>query len=877
MLWIALELLDLRVSSISVASISVVHWLHAARVYPLGKLLAMSSTKNEDGARSFQLSPALRHGVLGLVVCAALAPPALAQAFEPSAETQEMEAGEDASAESMFGSGPEASDSEYAESAAPEPKDLAATSSEGIDTIAVVPLSNDVTQMPLLESPEATRLDEIVVTATKRGQALRDIPSSINVLTGQKLEQQGARELQDFVDQVPGLQIQDVAVTSARKIVIRGIAPDNTTNQTVGTLFGDVPLGDPIGSYTVVDPDTWDLETVEVLKGPQGSLFGASSLAGIIRYVPRTPELMMWQGKAFAEWVSVKDGGAAPTFGAALNVPVGTSLAFRLSGVKEHRPGVIDIDNPARQKQDADDARKWSGRAMAFWEASDRLTVSALYAAQEREADEAFFVTNFDADYTRYDAPTPSPTRRYFDLSSLDVRYRFDWGMLVSLTAYQNKKNQFDIESSFSLLSNAGEAGISVAKAKRNVEARGLMQEFRLMSQDGGDWTWQIGAFYSNYDAAVRSDIYTAVPGLLGLNGVLALLPPAIRDIVVTDNGVSLGNQSLDPLEASESALFGELTRNFGPVNVTVGGRLFQTEVRGVSTTAGLLPFLTNRSAQTVEDLSVKGQGFSPKVAVTWQATDDVLVYGNVARGFQYGGVNAVAIPNPNSTVPPTYKSSALWSYELGVRTDWLERTLRADLTTYYQQWSEAQVSQTAPPAEAYIDNVGDVEVKGVELSLRYLTPVDGLSLETSGGYLDSRTATEFQDSDRNTVPKGSQMSNAPYLQAAATLNYFRTLGDVWNTNTALQYSHTGRSWGSVQHKGRIEERNMLNLNFTLTRPDLSFSPSFGLIVNNITDERKIVSSVQNEEDDTALDGQNWSVGYTRPRSIVLRIGAEFQ
>ena len=750
------------------------------------------------------------------------------------------------------------------------------------DTLRTIAVGETVTvaaQEPTATEKKAgtQQLQEVVVTATKRRKSVRSIPSTINVIAGEKLEAQGARELQDFVDQVPGLQIQDVAVTSSRKIVIRGIAPDNTTNQTVGTLLGDVPLGDPIGSYTVVDPDTFDLATVEVLKGPQGTLFGASSLAGVIRYVPNAPKLGEWQGKAFGEWVSTKEGGAAPTFGAALNLPAGEEVAFRFSGTWEHRPGVIDIDNPARHEKDADDAHKWSGRAMALWQPTSRFTLNAWYTAQKRRADESFFVTNFDADYTRRDAPSSSPTSRSFDLSALDMRYRFDWATLVSLSAYQNKKNQFNFESSYALLADAGEAGITVGRSSRDVKARGLMQEFRLVSPDAGKWTWQTGVFYSQYDASIRSDIYSPAPDLLGLGPVIALLPAAIRDAFATDNGISIGNQQLDPLEASEAALFGELTRKFGSVDITLGGRLYDTGVSGVSTTSGLAPFATNGSAQSVQNLDVKDKGFSPKAAITWKASRDVLFYGGVSRGFQYGGVNAVAIPSPNSTAPPTYKSSALWSYETGIRTDWFDRTLRVDLTAYYQQWKDAQVSQVAPPAEAYIDNVGDVEVKGLELSLRYQLPINGLSLDTNGSYLESKTAAEFTDSDGNLIPPGTTMPNSPRLQGSATLNYSYLFSDIWQTNTALLYTHVGPSFGNIQHTGKLQARDMLNFNFTVTRSDLSFSPSIGLVVNNITDQRKVVSATESKENDTATDGINYAVGYTRPRTVILRLGAEFK
>ncbi|HKY91558.1 MAG TPA: TonB-dependent receptor [Nevskiaceae bacterium] len=763
-----------------------------------------------------------------------------------------------------------------AQEAAPEAESGGAAVPEVVDTI---PVASEEQAEAVEESTTEARggIEEIIVTATKRTESVRDIPSTINVLTGDTLATQGVRELQDFADQVPGLQMQDVAVTGSRKIVIRGIAPDNTTNQTVGTVLGDVPLGDPIGSLTVIDPDPWDLQTVEVLKGPQGTLFGASSLAGLIRYVPKSPELETWEAKGFAEWMSVKEGDAAPTFGAALNVPVGSELAFRLSGVREHRPGVIDIDNPSRQEKDADDARKWSGRAMARWEPSERLTLNAWYMAQERRADESFFVTNFDADYTRYDAPGESPTKRTFDLGTVDARYRFDWATLVSLTGYQDKTNRFNVESSYVLAKQLGLAGISVGRARRDVEAQGLMQEFRLVSPDEGPWTWQGGVFYSDFDADVYSDIFVTEPSVVA--PLLALVPEELQDIFYTENGVSLGSALLSPVKAREMALFGEVTRAIGPVNVTLGGRLYRTEVEGTSRTAGLLPFISNGQPETVEDLDVKGEGFSPKVALAWEASDDVRVYGGVSRGFQYGGVNAIAIPSPSSDAPKTYDSSALWAYEAGIRTDWLDDRLHADLTVFYQDWSDAQVSQIAPPAEAYIDNVGDVEVKGVEASVQYLLPIEGLSLDVNGSYLDSETVAEFTDSEGNEIPKGTDMPNAPHFQAAATLSYARVFGDAWGTHTSLQYTHAARSWGNIEHAGKIDERNLFNLTFTLTRSDWAFAPSLGLVVNNLTDERKIVSATETEEalSDPARALENFPVGYTRPRTVILRLSAEFE
>lgn len=795
--------------------------------------------------------------------------PAAGTSPEPQAAPGESQVSADESAAPAA----EAESSTASEPATGEPADGVG---EPVPTIAV----GEDTPTAEAAPGDAVTLDDIQVTATKRRQSARAIPSTINVMTGEKLEIKGARELADFVDEIPGLQIQDNSISSSRKIVIRGIAPEKVGNQTVGTLLGDVPLNDAIGSYTVIDPDTWDLETFEVLKGPQGTLFGASSLAGIIRYVPTAPQLGLWQAKGAVEYMSVKEGGTEPTFSLALNAPVGDTLAFRLSGVVETRPGVIDIETPNRpRREDADEARKWAGRAAVLWQATDKLVVNAWYMAQERTSDEQFFTTNWDAQYNRTDAPSKSPSERAFQMGVIDARYSFDWATLVSLSAVQHKTNDWDIDASYVLFAPMAEDGTEVGRTKRDVEAKGFMQEFRLVSGDEGPWLWQGGVFFSTFDAAVDTDIFFTDPVTSQL--ALLALPPGSEGAVTTENGVSLGRAILDPLGAKETALFGEVTRELGSsLNVTLGGRYYKTATEGTSTVSGIAPFAATGNPETVENLSVRDSGFSPKLAVAWQATNDVLAYGTVSRGFQYGGVNNRAVPSPGSTSPRTYKSSTLWNYEAGLRTDWLDRTLRADITAFYMDWTDAQIAQQVPPADFYLDNVGEVKVKGVEAQVRYFFPIEGLSLDTTGGYLDSKTASAFTAGDGTVVPAGAEMPNAPKFQYSAGLNYARLFGEVWSTNTGFQFSHIGKSVDSVEGDGRLDERDMLNFNFTLSRPDLRYAPSLGLVVNNVTDERKITSATEDPEiymEDPSRSIENFGVGYTRPRTIILRLAASFQ
>lgn len=444
------------------------------------------------------------------------------------------------------------------------------TTTTGAAELDTIPLDDTPPPVETAEDEAPQEMTEIVVTATKRNQTVREIPTTINVLSGEQLERQGARQLSEFIDQVPGVKMEDQAGAEPRKIAVRGVGPDTNTNQTVGTVLGDVPLGDPYGSYTIVDPDPFDLKTVEVLKGPQGSLFGASSLSGLIRYVPNAPTLGTWQGKGFVEWTSIDNGGSEPTYGAMINVPVGSSFALRGAGVLEHAPGYVDYDTPGYVQKNADDSHKRMGRVMALWQPTDRLSINLLAMDQRAKADQFSSVTNGDYQLERDDSPTANPYRRAFKLASLDARYEFDWATLVSLSGYQEKLNRFDQDITYNTYGEAlAKQGITLIRGLRDVRAHGFVQELRLVSPDDGPWTWLVGAVYSSYAANIESNVYipyaaTGTQALTSLLGALGLgdLSQGLGD----EYGLTVGKQVLDPLNAKERALFGELTRTLGPV-----------------------------------------------------------------------------------------------------------------------------------------------------------------------------------------------------------------------------------------------------------------------------------------------------------------------
>ncbi|MGH8444265.1 MAG: TonB-dependent receptor, partial [Solimonas sp.] len=311
---------------------------------------------------------------------------------------------------------------------------------------------------------------------------------------------------------------------------------------------------------------------------------------------------------------------------------------------------------------------------------------------------------------------------------------------------------------------------------------------------------------------------------------------------------------------------------------LTLGGRLYDSEVGGKADMSGLLPALQVGGGGAV-DLSVKDKGFNPKAALVYQATDDVMFYGSASRGFQYGGVNILltALPGVDPTVPPTYKSSTLWNYELGFRSDWFDRTLRFDMTAFYIDWSDAQVTQGSKSGlSTYVDNVASATGKGLEAAFRYRFPIRGLSLSTAASYIDTESGSSFTDgATGKVIPAGTQMPLAPKVQVSNVLAYSTLLGN-WSFGSELLHSYQGTSYSTLSHAVKLNAYNTLGASFTVGRPDLPLEPSLTLLGDNLTNEHAIVYGVSSASGGIVAPVASTPFTYNRPRSIGLRLNIQF-
>jgi outer membrane receptor protein involved in Fe transport len=738
---------------------------------------------------------------------------------------------------------------------------------------------------PQSESDQPTQLEGIVVTATKRARSVREVPATINALTGEQLESMGAQGVDDFIKLVPGVSMTNDGV-NAERISVRGISSDIGVNLTTGLLVGDVPFSDPYLPRVALDPNPFDLADVEVLKGPQGTLFGGTGLNGSIRYVPEAPKLDVAEVKYFEQY-KYYDGqkSGASVYGAAVNQPFANdTAAVRLVGFNRISPGYVDDLHSGALNVNKTD--QWGLRGMLGWQPLSRLKVSGMFIEQHTHIADYSFVDNPDGQLQRSDTPRPSPSDTRYNLENLGFNYSFDWADFVSQTSRTSKSWQAFLDES--RLAAGGQLPAVLIAIDNHSSA--LTQEFRLASPNDPkrNFNYVVGVFgqrVKQYDcgdiiATASTALGAVLPLTLPLNPALPVAVPLVSPTPCAANQGAAGNNPVashfyDPVTASELALFGESSLKFWrAVEATVGARLYRTDIDGFGESAGASYAEQNGTTTTVtHGANIRKDGINPKFALSWRFAGDDLVYASASRGFRFGGFNGVGSVSPTVTVPLTFKSDSLWNYELGLRSQWFGRSLTADLTVFYIDWKNPQVVQTTTPDVAFIDNAGGARSRGGEAALRYRFPfLDGLSLALTGAYADTVTTEPFTTVAGTATTPGWEWPLSPKWQTSTTLSYVLGLGS-WMITPSLLHTYSSHAWNNIDHTARIYGYKTLDASLSLGNLSWSWFPELILSANNLANSRGLT----NESVSALPAGQGFTdYTYIPPRSLSLRIQGRF-
>jgi iron complex outermembrane recepter protein len=607
------------------------------------------------------------------------------------------------------------------------------------------------------QEAEARDPDTIVVTAQKREQDLIDVPQSVSVVSGATLERQQAVTFQDYAKLVPGLQLEQSNPGEAR-IVLRGINTGGVAS-TVSTYIDETPFGSSSGqnngAILAGEFDTFDISRIEVLRGPQGTLYGASSLGGVVKFVTNLPSTKALEGRARAT-LETTDGGELSYMGQAmLNVPLSDKIAVRGSGFYRSYGGYIDSigTGGSDRAENINGSKSYGGRVSALFVPTETLSVRLSAVLQDFDSDGASVV---DADPATLAPLYGGRTQSQFVPEFTKVKYRlyngtvnFDLGgaELLSSTSYavQDVRLRDDLTTAYG-------AALGVPSDIGMAQMTNLTkwtQELRLQSSASTTFEWLIGGYYTHEKGGIfqRIDLFT--PGTLTVDPAM----PQVADIFTTST-------------YEEYAGFGNATVHLGPrFDLTLGGRYSHNEQYADQGGTGLLapPALESRSSENV---------FTWSGAAKYSLSDNASIYARVAKGFRPGGPNLLPPGVPAGT-PLSYKSDSLISYEVGVKAQTADNSFSIDAAAFRIDWTDIQLF-TVINGFGLNANGGKAKSEGFEFTAT-MRPTRGFVVSLNGAYTRARLTN---DTDPNVGGlAGDRLPFTPEFNWNANADYTWGLG----------------------------------------------------------------------------------------------------
>lgn len=705
----------------------------------------------------------------------------------------------------------------------------------GVATVGVTPAG--IYAQPMSGSAanrNKTLNEDIVVTATKRPEAVRKISGSVTAQTGEELEKLGADSMADYLTRTPGV-VFNASTPGDGNATIRGVSTSTAGESgqaTTGVFINDVPLTDPAFSLGTPDIDAFDVNNVAVLRGPQGTLFGSSSLGGAINYQAAKPDLNHFEAHLQATLRDTYSGGVGGAGKIMLNAPIADGK-FAVRGVFVYREDAGFIDNVGTGKTNVNRTVTKSGRVLATWKPGENTTLSYLYLQQAQDTD--------DVGYQRLglgaDLRKTSAFPEYAKFTTLIHQLRVDQELpfaTLTATATLHKKRK-DYASDLTEGLSAALFGLAPITNFGGGTSEGEAFEVRLASTPSRSFEYLVGVMYDRTEMKQGQIIYAAgLANLLDVAGP-SLGIPANMGATLAPNDLLVNAQF--PATAYEYALFGEGTYHLNDQwKVTLGGRLFEQRLTNASDAFGTFVLLTQGAYTQATSGTRIFNGFSPKASITWTPSKDFMAYALASRGYRFGGSNLIVFPS----VPTSYASDSLWNYELGARADLWDRKLLLDVTGFYIDWTDIQLSRQFAGID-YTDNAGDARIYGIEASVT-LRPARGLSLTSNITYLDAALSKAFDadlsDPANALLPVGTRLPGAAKWQVSNTISY--GFSDVsFKPSVVLSHRYISGSPGQLEAQTSQGGYNLFDarVGFNLGKVGLT------AFIENIADERGISST----------------------------------
>jgi len=627
--------------------------------------------------------------------------------------------------------------------------------------------------------------DDIIVTAQKREEKLRDVPISISAVTGDQLTTQGASRFSDYAGYIPGMAFSASSVAGQGEINLRGVTTALSPTASTAIYIDEVPTtthGTWGGSgYKPIDLFPYDLERVEVLRGPQGTLYGDSTIGGLVKYVTRTADLDDFSGAAGVEGIAVTGGdGLGGGARAMVNVPIAPGIfGVRVSGFYQKNPGFVT--NPLTGEEGTNETEQRGVRVAVRLSPSDAFSIDAQWLHSEFDGD-GRSVTRLSPGtrqplYGRdqYDFRLPEPTRQKFDLLSATARYDFGPVNLTSVTGYSRNFNDVKSDASSVLtgwidMLTGGTVTDGLGAAEGPTVNKKFSQEVRLASAQDQRFTWQIGGYYSVEDTdTVQSYVPYRADGTV-FSDLLEIYRDAVKSRYTDVSAFANATFKItDKWEVSGGIRHSRITDDFH--EEAVGSFLSGSQT---------VPYF--------DDIKAKYKATTWSLTTRYIANDDLMMFARAASGFRAGGIN-YTWPGAQKSYDP----DSLVSYEAGVRADFLNDKASIDLTVYYLDWKDFFILAFTPDAFefGYQINGGKANGLGTEFT-GTLRPVKGLTLTTTAAYYGLKVREDLPSIG---AEAGDRTPTSPAWSGSVLANYTTPLSSNWNLNLGGGVRWASHTW----------------------------------------------------------------------------------
>ena len=707
-------------------------------------------------------------------------------------------------------------------------------------------------------------LQEIVVTAEKHNSTIQETPISISAISGEQLQAQGISDVKGVIAEVPGISIRS-AGPGQTELEARGLASNGGSSPTVGFYLDETPFYPapitPIGRV-VIDPNLFDLNRVEVLRGPQGTLYGSGSMGGTIRLITNKPELDKWAVNIDSSVSYTPAGGINPGFNAMFNVPlVSDAVALRVVFTQQYTGGWINRDVLANFPYPGSPCAGWSGGCVrgnvlaaassqtitnVNWENLTGGRASLLFKPNDRFSIDAFgmYQTIRSGGYSEYDQPPgsgfethyqpaniPEPFNDSFGLVGATLAYDLDTAQFTSATSYWHRseeQTEDSTESMESVLATFFGVHQFVPNGfTENDNTNQISEELRLSSNGSSPLQWVGGAFYSKTDSSYIN--YQASPEFAYLSaGGHASNPTGI---------IYQGN---NPYRISQYALFGEASyRLFDVWKATLGLRWYDYKTTSDQEQSGILS-LTGNASQLFANFQTSSHGYTPKFNLAYLPTDNLTLYATASKGFRPGGINLVIPAGLGCTLTnSSYSPDSIWNYEAGEKARFLNRRITIDSDVYYIRWLNVQQAVSQPCGFSVTANAGDARSYGAELETSaQLT--SHLTLSLTGAYTNAKinkVNPTISVADPNLVD-GFPILNIPNYTESTALSFAQPLTSTYDFTARISNSYVGSSTDIAYSYQQLHPYDIVDLRLGAT----SSTWSTYFFVTNLTDTRAELS-----------------------------------